>query len=87
MSNHTDTQSVNFPSIEEIRTFDSEAVEFLAADCFEVLRERGDMIPYMESDDLAAINATSFLIDCADDDDLEEIYYLIEEGLFEREVF
>lgn len=75
------------PDINSLRAYPTELVKALACDCFEVMRERGEMTPYLDTDDLAAINAASFLLETVDDTDLEDIYYLIEDELNDRGVF
>lgn len=88
MSNPTMTVfPVELPDVTGLRLYTTEQLELLAIDTFEVLRERGEMEPYLETDDLGCINAASYILSHADDCDLEDIYYLIEDELFAREVF
>lgn len=45
------------------------------------------MYPPLETDDLCVISAAMYILNNADDVELEDLYYLIEDELFEREVF
>lgn len=80
-------EAVSLPTQAVLRICESAEIERFINDCHEVLRNRGDMVPYLESDDLAVIDATCFILEQADDIDLEEIYFLIEDELCERGIF
>lgn len=75
------------PCMDKLKETESDKLQSLAYDCFEVLRERGEMKPFLETDDLGVINATAFILKTADDSDLEDVYYLIEDELLERGIF
>ncbi|MEA4912414.1 MAG: hypothetical protein VB092_07405 [Oscillospiraceae bacterium] len=75
------------PAKAELAAFPSFKLENHINDCFDVLRARGDMYPPLESDDLCVISAAMYILNNADDVELEDIYYLVEDELAEREVF
>lgn len=75
------------PCRNELKDFESYKLENHINDCFEVLRDRGDMYPPLETDDLCVISAAMYILNNADDVELEDLYYLMEDELFEREVF
>ena len=75
------------PCMDKLKETESDKLQSLACDCFEVLRERGEMNPFLETDDLGVNNATAFILETADDSDLEDVYYLIEDELLERGIF
>lgn len=70
----------------ELSAFPSFKLENHINECFDVLRDRGDMYPPLESDDLCVISAAMYILNNADDSELEDIFYLVEDELAEREV-
>ncbi|MEG1061568.1 MAG: hypothetical protein RSE43_08490 [Oscillospiraceae bacterium] len=81
------TLNCEIPCLDRLKKTETDRLESLACDCFEVLRERGEMKPFLDTDDLGVINATAFILETADDSDLEDVYYLIEDELLARNVF